>query len=50
MGVKARFDEANNILMARKLGKSGLYVIYGIQGLKTHSKINNGSKTGRRRH
>ncbi|MCI1822044.1 MAG: polyphosphate kinase 1 [Megasphaera sp.] len=39
MEVKARFDEANNILMARKLEKSGCHVIYGIQGLKTHSKI-----------
>ena len=29
MEVKARFDEANNILMARRLEKSGCHVIYG---------------------
>lgn len=39
MEVKARFDEANNILMARRLEKSGCHVIYGLKGLKTHSKI-----------
>ena len=39
MEVKARFDEANNIHMARKLEKAGCHVIYGIMGLKTHSKI-----------
>ncbi|ERT58342.1 polyphosphate kinase 1 [Megasphaera vaginalis (ex Srinivasan et al. 2021)] len=39
MEVKARFDEANNILMAKKLEKAGCHVIYGIMGLKTHSKI-----------
>lgn len=39
MEVKARFDEANNILMARRLEKAGCHVIYGLKGLKTHSKI-----------
>lgn len=38
MEVKARFDEANNILMARRLEKAGSHVIYGLVGLKTHSK------------
>lgn len=38
MEVKARFDEANNILMARRLEKVGAHVIYGLVGLKTHSK------------
>lgn len=39
MEVKARFDEENNIIMARRLEKSGCHVIYGLVGLKTHSKI-----------
>lgn len=39
MEVKARFDEENNILMARRLEKAGCHVIYGLKGLKTHSKI-----------
>lgn len=39
MEVKARFDEENNIYMARKLERHGAHVIYGIMGLKTHSKI-----------
>ena len=39
MEVKARFDEENNILMARRLEKAGCHVIYGLVGLKTHSKI-----------
>jgi len=37
--VKARFDEENNILSAKKLEKAGCHVIYGLIGLKTHSKI-----------
>ena len=39
MEVKARFDEENNIQMARRLEKAGCHVIYGLKGLKTHSKI-----------
>lgn len=37
--VKARFDEENNIEFGEKLAKSGANIIYGMAGLKTHSKI-----------
>ena len=37
--LKARFDEENNVMWAKKLEEAGCHVIYGLVGLKTHCKI-----------
>ncbi|MEP6624150.1 MAG: polyphosphate kinase 1, partial [Acidimicrobiia bacterium] len=37
--VKARFDEAINVERARELEEAGVHVVYGLVGLKTHTKI-----------
>lgn len=37
--LKARLDEANNIVWARRMEENGVHVVYGLLGLKTHCKV-----------
>ena len=37
--IKARLDEANNIVWARRMEEAGVHVVYGLVGLKTHCKV-----------
>jgi polyphosphate kinase len=39
MELKARFDEENNVILAKKLEDAGVHILYGVRELKTHSKI-----------